>query len=121
MKNDVIKLVLNSGVKEILGDAMGVTGIIVTDKDKNETQLDVPGIFVFVGMNVNNAILKDEKGNFICDMDDSGNVMVDLKMKTSIEGLYAAGDIRIDAPKQVVCAAGDGAIAGMQALEHVNR
>jgi len=41
-------------------------------------------------------------------------------MNTSLKGLYAAGDIRIDAAKQVVCAAGDGAIAGMQALEFVN-
>jgi thioredoxin reductase (NADPH) len=40
-------------------------------------------------------------------------------MRTSIPGLFAAGDIRIDAPKQVVCAAGDGAVAGMGALEFV--
>ena len=120
MNNDKIELVLNSNVKEILGDAMGVIGVLVTDKDDKEIQLDVPGIFVFVGMNVNNSILKQEDGSFICDTDKSGNVVVDLKMNTSIKGLYAAGDIRIDAAKQVVCAAGDGAIAGMQALEYVN-
>jgi len=93
---------------------------LVTDKDDNVTQLNVPGIFVFVGMNVNNSILLQEDGKFICDTDKSGNVIVDLKMNTSLKGLYAAGAIRIDAAKQVVCAAGDGAIAGMQALEFVN-
>jgi len=40
-------------------------------------------------------------------------------MHTSVEGLYAAGDVRMDAAKQVVCAAGDGAVAGMQALHYV--
>ncbi len=41
-------------------------------------------------------------------------------MKTSVKGLFAAGDIRIDAPKQVVSAAGDGAIVGIQAIEYIN-
>jgi len=115
-----IELVLNSNVKEITGDMMGVTGVTVVDKDGNERALEVPGIFVFVGMNVNNQILKQEDGSELCDLDKNGNVIVDLKMNTSVKGLFAAGDIRIDAPKQVVCAAGDGAIAGIQALEYVN-
>ena len=120
MKNDKIELILNSGIKEIFGDAMGVNGVIVSGKDGSEKTLDVPGIFVFVGMNVNNSILFQEDGSSLCDLDDNGNVIVDLKMKTSTKGLFAAGDIRIDAAKQVVCAAGDGATAGIQALEYVN-
>ena len=115
-----IELVLNSSVKEIVGDMMGVTGVVVLDKDKNEKTLNVPGIFVFVGMNVNNQILKQEDGSELCDLDKNGNVIVDLKMKTSVKGLFAAGDIRIDAPKQVVSAAGDGAIVGIQAIEYIN-
>lgn len=118
--NEKIELVLNSKVKEITGDMMGVSGVSVIGKDGSERVLEVPGIFVFVGMNVNNAILRQEDGSFLCDVDDNGNVIVDLKMKTSVKGLFAAGDIRIDAAKQVVCAAGDGATAGIQALEYVN-
>lgn len=118
--NEKIELVLNSQVKEIGGDAMGVDKVIISTKEGEEKTLDVPGIFVFVGMNVNNGILRQEDGSFLCDMDDNGNVIVDLNMKTSIPGLYAGGDIRINAAKQVVCAAGDGAVAGMQALEFVN-
>jgi len=118
--NDKIELVLNSSVKEIVGDMMGVTGVIIADKDNNERTLEVPGIFVFVGMNVNNQILKQEDGSELCDLDKNGNIIVDLKMKTSVKGLFAGGDIRIDAPKQVVSAAGDGAIAGIQALEYIN-
>ena len=71
-------------------------------------------------MNVNNVILKQEDGSFLCETDENGNVVVDLNMKTSVKGLFAAGDLRIKASKQVVCAAGDGATAGIQALEYVN-
>lgn len=118
--NPKIELVLNVSVKKAYGDKMGLNGLIVVDKDGNERDLQVPGVFVFVGMNVNNSILKQDDGTFLCDMDEYGNVKVDLSMKTSVAGLFAAGDIRTQASKQVVCAAGDGATAGIQALEYVN-
>ena len=57
-----------------------------------------------------------EDGKPLCELNDYGEVIVDLSMKTSVEGLYAAGDIRIQAPKQVVCAAADGATAALQAI-----
>lgn len=119
-KAENIELILNSTVEEIYGDNMGVTGVITQNKEGQRRDLQVPGIFVFVGMNVNNSILKQADGSFLCELNEQGNVVVDLKMQTSIKGLYAAGDIRIDAAKQVVCAAADGAVAGIQALEYVN-
>lgn len=118
--NPKIELVLNVTVKKAYGDKMGLNGIIVVDKEGNERDIAVPGVFVFVGMNVNNAILKQDNGEFLCQMDENGNVVVDLSMKTSVAGLFAAGDIRTKASKQVVCAAGDGATAGIGALEYVN-
>ena len=114
--NPKIELVLNSSVKEIYGDASGVNGVLVEDKEGNERDLKVPGIFIFVGMNVNNEVLKQEDGSFLCDVNEWGEVIVDLSMRTSVEGLFAAGDIRIEAPKQVVCAAGDGATAALQVV-----
>ncbi len=119
-KNQKIELVLNSVVDEIVGDDSGVNGVYVSDKHGNKRDLRVSGIFIFVGMNVNNAILVQEDGKPICDLNENGNVIVNLKMHTSVKGLFAAGDLRIDASKQVVCAAGDGATAGIQALEYVN-
>ena len=119
LNNDKIKLVLNSKVTEIYGDAMGVTGVKVEDKEGNLKDIKVPGIFVFVGMNVNNSILKQEDGSYLCDVNEYGEVIVDLSMKTSVEGLYAAGDIRIRAPKQVVCAAADGATAALQVIDYL--
>ena len=118
--NPKIELVLNTQVKKAYGDVTGLNGLIVVDAAGKERDIAVTGVFVFVGMNVNNAILKQEDGHFLCDVDENGNVIVDLTMHTSIKGLFAAGDLRTKASKQVVCAAGDGATAGIQALEYVN-
>jgi len=115
-----IELVLNSTVKKVYGNAMGVEGVLTVDKDGNERDIKVPGIFVFVGMNVNNSVLKQSDGSYLCDVNEWGEVIVDLSMRTSVSGLFAAGDIRIEAPKQVVCAAGDGATAAIKAISYVD-
>ncbi len=115
-----IELVLNSVPDEVYGDAMGVTGLRVKSNDGELRDLEVPGVFVFVGNDVNNEVLIQEDDSFLCDMTDWGEVKVDITMKTSVPGLYAAGDMRIDAPKQVVCAAGDGAVAALQAIGYVD-
>ncbi len=120
MRTENIELITDTTVEEVVGDAMGVTGIKLKNKHSGEVSLlEVPGVFVFVGHDVNNHVLKDEEGGFICDVNDWGQVIVDLSMRTSVEGLYAAGDLRIEAPKQVVCAAGDGATAALQVISFI--
>ncbi len=114
-----IELVLNSSPAEVYGDKMGVTGLKVTTPE-GERDIPVPGVFTFVGNDINNQVLKNEDGSFICDVNDWGEIIVDLKMKTSTPGLYAGGDMRLDAPKQVVSAAGDGAVAGIQAIGYID-
>jgi thioredoxin reductase (NADPH) len=118
MKNEKIVPILNAVVKEVYGSDKGVEGLIIEQNGK-EIDLKVSGVFVFVGRDVINGVLKQEDGSWLCDLNDSGEVIVDLNMRTSCDGLFAAGDIRIEAAKQVVCAAGDGAVAGMQALNYV--
>ena len=119
-KSNKIELVLNSIPDEVYGDKMGVTGIRVKNKDGELRDIDVPGVFTFVGNDVNNQTLKQEDGSFLCDMNEKGEVIVDISMKTSVPGLFAAGDMRIAAPKQVVSAAGDGAVAALQAISFVD-
>ncbi len=119
-KFENIVQILNHTTEEIIGDKMGVTGVIVKSKETGELQtLDALGAFIFVGRDVLNQTLIQEDGSFLCDVNDSGEVIVDLSMKTSIDGLFAAGDIRINAPKQVVCAAGDGATAGIGVIAYL--
>ena len=74
---------------------MGVTGVRVVFKDASTRQIDVPGVFVFIGNNVNNQVLIQEDGSFLCDMNSAGEVIVDISMNTSVAGLYATGDMRI--------------------------
>ncbi len=120
MRTDNIELITDTLVEEVIGDTMGVTGIKLKNKNsREETQLDVPGVFVFVGHDVNNSVLKEDSGEFICDVNDWGQVIVDLSMRTSVAGLFAAGDMRIEAPKQVVCAAGDGSVAALQVIAYI--
>ena len=117
---DNIVQILEHTCEEIIGDNTGVIGLKVKDKNtKKEKVLDVLATFIFVGRDVLNAPLKQDDGSFLCDLNDSGEVIVDLSMRTSVPGLFAAGDIRIEAPKQVVCAAGDGSIAGIQAISYL--
>ncbi len=115
-----VELVLNAVPHEVYGDAMGVTGIKVEFKDGSIRDITVPGVFTFVGNDVNNDVLKQEDGSFLCDMSEWGSVKVNLSMATSTPGLYAAGDMRIEAPKQVVSAAGDGAVAALQVISYVD-
>ncbi|MDA3908571.1 MAG: thioredoxin-disulfide reductase [Sulfurimonas sp.] len=119
-RTENIELVLNSVPDEVYGDNMGVTGIRVKNKDGELRDIKVPGIFTFVGNDVNNQTLIQEDGSFLCDMTSAGEVIVDISMKTSVEGLFATGDMRIAAPKQVVSAAGDGAVAALQAISYVD-
>ena len=115
-----IELILNSSPEEVYGDNMGVTGIKIKNKNGDIRDIEVPGVFVFVGNNINNQTLKQEDNSFLCDTNDQGQIIVDLSMKTSTAGLFAAGDMRILAPKQVVSAAGDGAVAALSAISYVD-
>ncbi len=119
MRKDNIHLITNSVIEEAVGDAMGLTGVDIKNNDGTITHMDNTGLFVFVGHDVSNSVLKDENGEFVCNVNDWGQVIVDLSMKTSVPGLFAAGDMRIEAPKQVVSAAGDGATAALQVISYI--
>lgn len=118
-KNEKIEFITNATIDEAYGDESGLLGLKIKLKDESLRDLKVPGIFVFVGLDVRNEILRQENGEFLCAMEQGGQVSVNLKMQTNVAGLFVAGDLRKDAPKQVVCAAGDGAMAALSALNYI--
>lgn len=72
--------------------------------------------FVFVGLDPNTHFLRD-----VIDIDDRGFIVTDDRYATSLDGVYAAGDVRAGATKQVGSAAGEGIAALLsvrRALEH---
>ncbi len=115
-----IEIILNSSPDEVYGDNMGVTGIRIINKEGETRNIEVPGVFTFVGNDINHQTLIQEDGSFLCEMNKQGQVVVDISMRTSVAGLFATGDMRIAAPKQVVSAAGDGAVAALQAIVYVD-
>jgi len=119
-QNSKIELILEAKVTEILGDNMGVNAIKYQDKNDNIKEIKLPGIFVFIGMDVNNEVLKQDDDSFLCKVNTLGEIIVDLNMKTNIKGLYCAGDMRSEAPRQVVCAASDGATAALQVISSLH-
>lgn len=107
-----IQTVTPHTVKEILGDGERVTGVVLDDGSLIETD----GIFIFTGILPNSQIVKD-----LVELDEAGFVRTDSMMRTSLEGVYAVGDLRTTPFRQVVTAAGDGAVAAHMADEYLNR
>ena len=106
MNNDKITFVWDSVVDAILGDAV-VSGVRLKNKKTEElSELDVTGVFIAIGTQPQTAEVKE-----LLATDESGYIIADEGMKTSLPGVYAAGDIVAKPLRQVVTAAADGAIA----------
>ncbi len=78
-----------------------------------ESRLPLDGLFVFVGVDPNTGYLPGEILN------DRLEAVVDMRMRTKIPGLFAAGDLRNDSRRQIVTAAADGATAAMEAGDYL--
>lgn len=84
-------------------------------KDGSGSTLDVRAVFIFIGQTPNTALLRG-----VVPLDAGGHVEVDLQMRTSLPGLFAAGDARADAARQAISAAGDGATAAIAADHYLS-
>jgi thioredoxin reductase (NADPH) len=95
---------------EVLGSD-GVSGLVVRDTASGErSRLDVDGVFVYVGLEPKTELVAS-----LVERDEDGRVVTNGWMETCAPGLFAAGDIRRDAPGLLVTAAGDGATAAIAA------
>ena len=101
-------------VKKILAANGGVTGAVVFDKKKEkEEELAADGVFIFIGFAPNNHLVPAGT-----KMNADGYVMVDEKCQTSIEGIFAIGDLREKYARQIVTAAADGCTAALAAAHY---
>jgi thioredoxin reductase (NADPH) len=112
--NQKIDFLWNTQVVEIRGSkASGVEELLLRHYNNEESTLKVTGIFILIGIAPNTEILPLEQFR----TDKSGFIITDDEMVTSIPGVFAAGDIRSKRSRQIVNAAGEGAVAELS-VEH---
>ncbi|ADY13722.1 thioredoxin-disulfide reductase [Sphaerochaeta globosa] len=114
-RNKNIELVMQHTITEIKGDEKKVTSVILKDLVKGtEYEREFDAVFIFVGMLPQTDLLDKTI------LDESGYVITNDRMETSIAGLYAAGDVRTTVFRQLITAASDGAIAAHCASEYID-
>ena len=112
--NPKISFIWNGLVDEAIGEEI-LEGLVVRNKLTNETSiLKVDGCFVFVGYDPISSLFEDK-----VTMDKAKYIVTDEDMRTNIPGVFAAGDIRKKALRQVITAAADGAIASTIAEAYI--
>lgn len=107
--NPKIEVIWNKQVLELVGGPSGLQKVRLQDTLTNAaSDLAVTGCFIFVGFKPNSGLIK---GHFRHDA--SGYVITDERMMTSIPGLFAAGDLRVQLTRQVTTAVGDATTAAI--------
>ena len=115
MKAENVEFIWNSAVTEILSDGR-VTGVKVQNlKDGTEREVDFSGLFVSIGRKPATDFL-----NGSLELDSYGYIVADETTRTSVPGVFAVGDVRTKALRQVVTAVADGATAIHYAEEYLN-
>ncbi len=114
--DDRIEFIWDTVVAAIEGED-SVLGLKLKNvNNSNESFLEVGGVFMAVGTTPNTGYL-----NGVVKLGNGGTISVNEQMETEVQGVYAAGDIREGSIRQVVAAAGDGAVAAMSAERYITQ
>jgi len=112
-KNTKIELKLNRVISRIEGDSI-MHRVVLQDVDsRQEEELLVEGLFVSIGMVAGTEFIEG-----IVETDE-GYIITDENMRTSVEGVFAAGDIRAKRTRQIATAVGDGVEAAIAVIEYL--
>ena len=112
--NPKIEYIWNTVVKEIRGES-GVEKLLLENvKDGSTTEFPVDGIFIFIGHSPNTEMFRNQ-----LELDDKGYIIADQRMRTSIPGVYAAGEVCDPFFRQVITSAGMGAAAAISATRQL--
>lgn len=108
-KNPKIEVIWHHEVLEMTGGPSGLSALRLAHAETGaERTLPVTGCFVFIGFKPNSGLVKEH-----FDHDASGYILTDDRMMTSIPGLFAAGDLRVQLTRQVTTAVGDATTAAI--------
>ncbi|ABL01847.1 thioredoxin reductase [Candidatus Ruthia magnifica str. Cm (Calyptogena magnifica)] len=109
-----ITIEYNHNLDKVLGDTMGVTGLRLKDNDGKTKNIDVHGVFIAIGHTPNTAIfeghLEMSHGYIKVQSGTQGNAM-----QTSVEGIFAAGDVTDHIYRQAITSAGSGCMSALDA------
>ncbi|MEO2201473.1 MAG: thioredoxin-disulfide reductase, partial [Nitrosopumilus sp.] len=108
LHNEKIKFHWDSAVIDIKGDQKVQQAVLKNLKTNEETTLDIGGLFVAIGHNPNTELFKKQ-----IELDDKGYVVLKNKTHTSIEGIFAAGDVHDREYRQAITAAAFGCMAAI--------
>ncbi|GMA62434.1 thioredoxin-disulfide reductase [Alicyclobacillus fastidiosus] len=114
--NDKITFVMNASSKQVQSDGNKVTGLVVVDNETGETKtLEADGVFVAIGHQPNTAFLNGQ-----LETDDVGYLVTQgATSLTSVEGVFACGDVMDPRYRQAITAAGSGCKAAMDAEKYL--
>ena len=113
-KTENVEILWNSTVTKLNGDEK-LSGIQVTNTNENKIfELEMDGLFVAVGSSPSTELVKD-----LVDLNKNGYIIADESCKTSVEGIFAIGDIRTKSVRQVLTAAADGAVSIYEAEKYL--
>lgn len=114
MKNPKIQIAWDSVVEDVLG-ADEVTGVRIKNvKTGKVSDINLAGVFVAIGHSPNTKIFKGQ-----LEMDDSGYIITRNGCKTSVPGIFAAGDVQDHVYRQAITAAGSGCMAALDAERYL--
>ncbi|WP_195499391.1 thioredoxin-disulfide reductase [Alistipes timonensis] len=104
-----IEVLFEHNTAEVLGDESGVTGALLRRNDGTEVKIDIAGFFLAIGHHPNTELFSDQLA-----LDAEGYIKVEPgTSKTSVEGVFAAGDVRDPHYRQAITAAASGCIAAL--------
>ncbi|UWV05439.1 FAD-dependent oxidoreductase, partial [Treponema pallidum] len=114
LKNPHIAVQWNTTLEAVRGETK-VSSVLLKDVKTGETrELACDAVFFFIGMVPITGLLPD------AEKDSTGYIVTDDEMRTSVEGIFAAGDVRAKSFRQVITATSDGALAAHAAASYID-
>jgi thioredoxin reductase (NADPH) len=113
-KSEKTRFLLSHTVTSIEGDAQVSSVVVKNGRTGEEEEIEVSGVFVYVGWLPNSNLAKG-----LVELDDSGYIITNEEMETSVPGIYAIGDVRRKKVRQISVASGEATIAAISARDYI--